>query len=170
MIMEILIPGLILVALMIYASTRIKKSAAQAYEPETIETDDFVIEKPAGFLTVIGGDPRYAFESYSKDFGGEAAPEFRKATAKITIFNSVEAAAKDRSDDQISSDISEKIGGRSYRVTEARRNVGGVGFKVFRKSSNRDGRIVRLEIVIIDEPTEEFLRDIETMLLSFEVK
>ena len=160
----------ILVALMIYASTRMKKTAAQAYEPETIETDDFIIEKPAGFLTVIGGDPRYAFESYSRDFGGEAAPDFRKATAKITIFNTVQEASKDRGDDQILSDTSEKIGGRSYRVTEARRDVGDVGFKIFRKSSNKDGRIVRLEIVVIDEPTDEFLRNIETMLLSFEVK
>lgn len=168
--MEILFFGLILVALMIYASTRIKKSAARAYEPETIETDDFIIDKPAGFLTVIGGDPRYAFESYSRDFGGEDAPEFRKATAKITIFNSLEDAAKDRGDDHIISDISEKIGGRSYRVTEARRRIGDVGFKVFRKSSNKDDRIIRLEIVVIDEPTDEFLRNIETMLLGFEVK
>jgi hypothetical protein len=168
--MEILIPGLILVALMIYASTRIKRSAAQAYEPETVETDDFIIDKPAGFLTVIGGDPRYAFESYSKDFGGEAAPDFRKATAKITIFDTVDEAAKDLGDDETISDISEKIGGRSYRVTEARRTIGDVGFKIFRKSSNKGGRIIRLEIIVIDEPTDEFLRNIETMLLSFEVK
>jgi hypothetical protein len=168
--MEILIPGLILVALMIYASTRIKKSAAQAYEPETIENDDFIIDKPAGFLTVIGGDPHYAFESYSKDFGGEAAPDFRKATAKITIFNTVQDAAKELGSDQIISDISEKIGSRSYRVTEARRTIGDVEFKVFRKSSNKDGRIIRLEIVVIDEPTDELVRNIETMLLSFEVK
>ena len=32
--MELLIPGLILVALMVYASTKIKKAAAAAFEPE----------------------------------------------------------------------------------------------------------------------------------------
>src|SRR6187399_163340 len=83
--MELLIPGLILVALMVYASTRIKKIAAKAFEAETIETADFVIKKPEGFLNVINGDPRYAFEAYSKEFGGPGAEEFRKGTATLTV-------------------------------------------------------------------------------------
>jgi hypothetical protein len=35
--MEILIPGLILVALMVYVSTRIKRAAARAFEPENVD-------------------------------------------------------------------------------------------------------------------------------------
>ncbi len=168
--MEILIPGLILVALMVYASTRIKKSAARAYEPETIETEDFVINKPAGFLTVIGGDPQYAFESYSKEFGTDSASEFRKATAHISVYNAGSRPAKRDAGDRIDSDVSKKIGGRSYRVTEARRTVKNVDFKVLRKSGEKNGRIVKLEIVLLNETTDEFLRNIEAMLLSFELK
>ncbi len=83
--MELLIPGLILVALMAYASTRIKRSAARAFESETIETDEFVIQKPEGFLNVLNGDPKFAFESYSKPYGQEPAQEFRQCTAKLRI-------------------------------------------------------------------------------------
>ncbi len=168
--MEILIPGLILVALMVYASTRIKKTAALAYEPETVETEDFVIQKPAGFLTVIGGDPRFAFESYSKEYGGETAPDFRKATAHITVHNAGSQPRGTDADDKIVSDVSKKFGGRSYRVTEARRTVRDVDFKVFRKSGETNGHIVRLEIVVLNETTDEFLRNIESMLQSFELK
>src|SRR5215218_1576466 len=84
--MELLIPGLILVALMVYASTRIKKTAAEAFEPETVESDEFIIQKPEGFLNVIGGDPAYAFEAYSKEYGGEGAQEFRQGTATVTVY------------------------------------------------------------------------------------
>jgi hypothetical protein len=55
--MEILIAGVILVAFMAYASTRIKRSAAKAFEAETVETDQFVIQKPDGFLNVIKRRP-----------------------------------------------------------------------------------------------------------------
>lgn len=168
--MEILIPGLILVALMVYASTRIKKSAAKAYEPETIETDDFVINKPAGFLTVIGGDPRLAFESYSKEFGAGSNSEFRKATANIRIFNRGDDSARPDPGEHIVSDISEKIGGRSYRLTEATRTVKNSDFTIFRKSSDSNGQIVRLEIVALSETTDDVKNDIESMLLSFELK
>jgi len=163
--MEILIPGLILVALMVYASTRIKKTAALAYEPETVETDDFVIHKPAGFLTVIGGDPQYLFESYSKEFGGEAAPDFRKATAYITRSDDGPAPG-----DVVITDRTEKISGRTYRVIEAERINKGVEFSVFTKSAMKDSGPIKLEVVALKETTNEMLQDIESMLLSFEIR
>ena len=63
--MEILIVGLILVGFMVYASTRIKRTAAEAFDAETVESDDFTIEKPAGFLHVLNGDAALSFEAYS---------------------------------------------------------------------------------------------------------
>ena len=168
--MEILIPGLILVALMIYASTKIKKSAAQAFEPELIETDAFILKKPAGFLTVIGGDPKLAFESYSKEFGTGEASEFRKATANVTVNSLGATSSKPPLEDDIISDRSEKIGGQTYRVAEAKRSVKNTDFRVFRKSGVKDGRVVRLEIIALSETTEDLVRDIESMLLSFELK
>lgn len=82
--MELLIPGLILVALMVYASTRIKRTAAAAWESETIDTEEFTIEKPAGFLHVLNGDPKFIFEAYSREFGVETAANLRAARAELT--------------------------------------------------------------------------------------
>lgn len=85
--MEILILGLILVALMVYASTRIKRSAAQAFEQEPIETDEFTLIKPAGFLHLINGDPAYKFQAYSKEFGTENASNRRQATVDLCLIS-----------------------------------------------------------------------------------
>src|SRR5713226_4104201 len=87
--MELLIPGLILVALMVYASTRIKKTAAVAFEPETIETDDFIIQKPDGFLNKINRDVQFEFEAYSKEFGGPGAEDFRQGTAHLRVYDGI---------------------------------------------------------------------------------
>lgn len=172
--MELLIPGLILVALMVYASTRIKKTAAAAFEAETVETDDFIIQKPEGLLTVLNGDERYAFESYSKEFGGEGAENFRKATAYLRIIDSasIEQAVADLRDpdDEPVSDISEVIGDNRYRVIEIKRVVSGIEFRVFYKLAAKAGKVYEFQVTVISETTDEFMRNIETMLNGFEVK
>src|SRR5580765_4355263 len=81
--MELLIPGLILVALMVYASTRIKKATAKAFEREEIDTADFTLVKPEGFLHLLNGDPAFAFQAYSKEFGTNGSSEKRQATIDI---------------------------------------------------------------------------------------
>lgn len=83
--MELLIPGLILVALMVWASTKIKNKAAAAFEPETIETDEFVIRKPDGFLHVVNDDSDLAFRAYSKEYGKNELNGDRQATIELTI-------------------------------------------------------------------------------------
>lgn len=172
--MELLIPGLILVALMVYASTRIKKTAARAFEPETIETDDFVIQKPEGMLNVIGGDPQYAFEAYSRDFGGTAAENTRRATAKLTVRYGVsmdEAAAEVRAaGSEVVSDINEVVGERRYRIIESTRIEKGVALHDAYKMAERNAKLYQLEVTTIAETTTEFMRNIEAMIVSFEIK
>lgn len=172
--MELLIPGLILVALMVYASTRIKKSAAAAFEPETIETEDFVIQKPDGFLNVIGGDLKHAFEAYSKEFGGEGADEFRQGRANLTIHDGgvVDSAiaAIRASGDEIVEDLTEVIGSKRYRIIEVKRVEKGVELCVFYKIAEKEARIYELEVVRLAETTDEFARKIDVMIDSFELK
>ena len=83
--MELAIPGLIIVALMVYASTKIKRMSAEAFAAEVVEGDKFVIEKPQGFLHVLNGDPQLAFEAYSKEFGKEHAEKIRQARFELRI-------------------------------------------------------------------------------------
>jgi len=172
--MELLIPGLILVALMAYASTRIKKSAAKAYEAETVETDEFIIQKPAGFLIVIGGDPQFAFEAYSKEFGGAGADDFRKATAKLRIYDkaSEHEIAKRVLDsgDSMVSDLSEVIAETRYRVIETGRSEKGVEFRDLHKIGERNTKTYELKISALAETTDDLTRNIEVLLSSFELK
>lgn len=172
--MELLIPGLILVALMVYASTRIKRSAARAFEAETIETDGFIIQKPDGFLNVINGDPEFAFEAYSKDFGGKGSENIRLATANVVVkIDTTVEAVKAKivaSGGEITEDRREKIGGTDYRMIEQNLHESEVDFRVLSKLAERDGEIYIFTIKTIAETTPEFMRNIEAMFDSFELK
>ena len=172
--MELLIPGLILVALMVYASTRIKKSAAAAFEPETIETDDFIVQKPDGFLNKINRDEQFEFEAYSKEYGGPGAENFRQGTADLRVYDgiSAEEAIANLSHEgvEITGDISEVVNEIRYRVIEAKRTEKGVEFRIFYKIAERNARVYVFEIAALAETSGEFMRKIETMLAGFEVK
>lgn len=172
--MEILIPGLILVGLMVYASTRIKKTAAAAFEAETIETQDFVIQKPEGFLNVVGGDTKYAFEAYSKDFGVEDAGNIRQGRVNLTALDgqTLDDSVKKlrETGEEIVDDISEVMGSRRYRVLETKRVEKGVSLCGYYKIAEKDGKIYRLEALRLAQTTYEFTRKIEVMVGSFELK
>ena len=147
--MEILIPGLILVALMVYASTRIKRNAAAAFEAETIESDEFVIQKPAEFLHNLNGDPRYVFEAYSRDFS-ESIQRLRVGTARITAIGdgvSLEAAASGiTSKGSVVEDTAEILDERHYRVITADETDGDVLTRTKHKLGERDGSVFQLEV------------------------
>jgi len=148
--MEILILGFILVALMAYVSTRIKKSAARAFEKETIETEDFSIVKPEGFLNPAGGNSEYAFEAYSKDFGENDAAEYRKATARIY-----------------------KNPGRGAELPdETEKTEKGVTIQTFRKilKTGDSGETYELEISVLKDYREQYFDKINELLNSFSLK
>ena len=172
--MELLIPGLILVGLMVYASTRIKRSAAKAFEAETVETDEFSIYKPEGFLNVINGDPGYAFEAYSKDFGTGPAAEFRLARAKMRIHKGTDLetaiASVKRAVSRIVSELAEVIGDAKCRLIEAEIEEKGVKFDAHYKLISKDNKTYEMQIVAVQETSGEFSRKIEEVLDSFSLK
>ena len=162
----ILIPGLILVALMIYASTRVKKIAAAAYDAETIETDEFVIQKPEGFLHNLNGDPKYIFEAYSK--------EYSKANDKLRFGTATVARITDRTVDEIISALLKKEGVvddspqvldglKYYELTQH-----GPETEVSYKLAEKSGNVYQLEITALDESKNG--QWVETFFDSFRVK
>ncbi len=78
-----MIPGLILVALMVYLSTRIKRTAAEAFAREEIDTGEFSLVKPEGFINPVKDASEYAFEAYSKDYGRDAAGNLPQASITV---------------------------------------------------------------------------------------
>lgn len=164
--MELLIPGLILVALMVYASTRIKKSAAAAFDAETIETDEFAIHKPEGFLHNLNGDPKYIFEAYSKEFS-KANDKLRAGTATIQRIDNktIDEVINDLSrGNGLTDDGIERLGEIAYRMLTRDNDEKIISYKL----AERNGRVYELEITAMDEAKSEPW--IHTFFDSFRVK
>lgn len=167
----ILIPGLILVALMVYASTRIKKNAAIAFERESIETGEFSITKPEGFLHPLNNDSEYVFEAYSKEFGQDHAEQTRQAMIDLLIFNNANIdVQRDEISREVTAIISKKAEGDDIIVIEAEREDSGIAFYSFYKLAARASKIYRLRISVLPEYKDAYLDRINEMLDSFELK
>src|SRR5262245_39275440 len=107
--MEILIIGVLLVALMVYVSTKIKKAAKQAYEQETFENEYFTITKPEGFIIPVKEASEFLFEAYSKDLGEEFTnEEFNQCQATVTEKAGIEAETEIVESEKLEKEISFK--------------------------------------------------------------
>ena len=168
--MEILIVGGIIVALMVYVSTRIKKSAASAYEEEAIDAPRFALVKPEGFLSPVEPSGSHAFEAYSKDFGEGDAEKLRQAEAHVEIlvdrpFAEACGAAR-RSVDRV---LSEETAERMFWL-RGEKAVDGVETEVYRKIVASGESVFDLEIRVLREKAEEYAARIVKLLESFQVK
>ncbi len=176
--MEILIIGGVLVVIMVIISTQIKKSAAQAFEREIIETDDFSIVKPAGLMNPIRDASAYAFEAYSKEYGEKKERNIWRAQVYLTVsedlnFASVGKNAKSEADKI----LSEKVGtdapeGQKIRLLESEKTEDDTSFYVFHKivESEIQQKVYDLQIKILKSFRDEYLGRVEEMLNSFCLK
>ena len=154
--MEFVIPGLILVAVMVYVSTRIKRSAAAAYDAETVETELFSVTKPEGFLAVASPRSPLLFEAYSKEFGTDGRENERMVTATARKSSEVSPPTEVSSEWHIGED----------KVVEFR---DGEAWVTRRTAATRGGDIV-FEIRSIVEPEGENARKIEELVRGFEAR
>jgi len=171
--MELLIIGLILVALMVFASTRIKKIAAGAFEPESIETENFRIEKPEGFLNVINGDPDLEFEAYSREFGTNTDANARQARAEIRFYGGlsmIDFLKRIEASDTIVSKLSEIVGEKKYSLIEVERTEKGTPRHDYYKIGAAGNGVRVLKVMALNETNESVTRNIESMIASFEMK
>ncbi len=171
--MEFVIPGLILVALMVYASTKIKRRAAEAFEPEHIETEQFLIEKPDGFLNVLNRDPSLELDIYSKEFGTDEASGSRAARIELRIYEKRTLAFATKALEEatkVTSKVSEMIDGKKYIVLEAESVEKGIGFREMYKLAEKGGRVFELKLKSLEDADGDIIAKAEQMLVSFEVK
>ena len=170
--MEILIVGVIVVALMVWASTRIKRTAAAAFEAETIETDKFTLKKSAGWLSIV--DPRepYLFEGYTKELGSKPNENVRLGTASIEAKTGTadEIVAQTIVDAEITDDIREVVSERHYRIIELKSIDDKMDIFEWLKFAEDDGSVYTFRIIALAEATDEFRRSVEAMVDSFELK
>ncbi|HTH52148.1 MAG TPA: hypothetical protein VL501_09455 [Pyrinomonadaceae bacterium] len=170
--MELLIPGLVLVAIMVWASTRIKRNAAAAFDAETVATDDFSVDKPAGWLSVVEPRDGYLFEAYTKDFGTNAAENIRRGTANVSVSD---GSVDDRvsqflGDSPATSDRREVIDGIHYRIVEREDEDADASYLETMKVAGKGGKVYTLTVTCLADATDEFRRGVEGMVDSFVLK
>jgi len=169
--MEILIPGLILVALMVYVSTRIKRTAADAYEKERVEMPDFAITKPEGFIIIESNDPDVVFGAYSKEYGLESADVFRQVAAVVRVYKD---HPLEKVRDSILSAASKTIderhlaGGSLIIETETMRDD--VVFNNESRLWEKGGSTSEFRVTALSETHETNKKNIDELISSFEVK
>ena len=176
--MEILIVGGILVALMIFASTKIKRSAAAAFEREEIEEEDFSLVKPEGYIHPFKENSPFVFEAYTKDFGDEEAKEFRRSRATLRVvsnsdFETVCRMAKKTADKILSKRFVEDApANQKIFLLENEKSENGVKFftrwKIVESRERR--KIYEFQVSILEEYGEEFADAASEMIRTFSVK
>ena len=172
--MELLIPGLILVVLMAYASTKIKKNAARAYEQETIETPEFSIVKPEGFICPVDYNEGLIFAAYSKEYGRDQTDGVRQASAEIrkfddAIFDEICERAKIGAV-RIVSENTGILNGAKSCVIAIERIDGEITLDAIHKIVEGVGKTYEFTITVLPEYKEDYSRKIDEMLDSFILK
>ena len=170
--MEIWIIGGAIVGLMIYASTRIKRNAAAAFAEETIDTDEFSLVKPEGFLNPVVREEFLAFYAYSKDYGEEGkAEKSRQGLIKLKILagRSLADIAKDITGKFDQTLREEKAGADTILLTGSRSEKD-VEKLYYHKLVARDERVFDLEMSILGDYRESYEAKAEKLLASFRVK
>lgn len=176
--MEILIIGVVVVALMVYVSTRIKKSAAAAFERETIETEDFRLIKPEGLLHPLRDESKFAFEAYSKEFGAENLRNIWQSNVELLVhsdakFKKICSDIKKSADEILSENVL-KDAPEDQRICliEGEQTLDDVKKRVFWKivESVSQKKVYELRIFVLEGNLPEFGEKAREMLESFTVK
>jgi hypothetical protein len=167
--MELLIPGLLLVALMVWASTKIKKHAADAFKTEFIDTENYSLQKPDGFLHVIG-DKDHELRAYSKEFGTDDKNGIRQATIEMDVF----AAGDLRSvrDSVRKAAAKSELTGQSSDVVQlnTEESANETTVSAFYKIVAAGNRVYRLRFAVLPEYLESHRSRIEETFDSFIIK
>ncbi len=176
--MEILIIGIIIVALMVYVSTKIKKNAAEAFKREVIETDEFYVEKPDGLMHPLRDKSEFAFEAFSKEFGDENLRNYWKANAELVVYNDrkfkdVCAEIKNSAEKLLSEgNLKETPEDQRICLIEGEQTVDEVKKHVFWKivESISQRRVYEFRIFVLEQHLNDFSTRAQEMIASFRVK
>jgi len=175
--MEIFIVGALVVALMVFVSTKIKKSAAEAFEPEFIERDEFTITKPEGFLSPVENRDGFLFEAYSRDYGEKKARNIWQANARLTAAPNLEfSAERQRAKTSAVKVLSEKVfetsSDEKVFLLESERKEEGfptIDFWKIVQSKTRQ-KTYSLRISVLEAYRETYIDRINEMMNSFRLR
>lgn len=164
--------------IMVIASTKIKKSAAAAYEPESVEKSDFKILKAEGFLYPLRDEPDFPFEAYSKLYGERGTRNIWRARVRLRIsdglkFQKMIKEIKDGDEKFISQknfdDIPDDQKGTILRTEKTEDEI---DYKVLRKiiQSKNQTKTYELKTTLLEPYSDEYTHRACKMMESFEIK
>lgn len=166
------------IAVLLFLSSRVRRSANTAFEPETIETEEFKINKPEGFLHPLNNEPEYPFEAYSREVGEKGAGRLQKSLVKISVknglvFKAARESAKKDADNIYSETILENAPqGQQICLLEGEKTENDVKRLVFHKivESENQGKTYDLEVSILEANEAEYIGRASELINSFTVK
>lgn len=157
-------------ALMVYVSTRIKKSAAAAFAREDITTKTFSFTKPEGFICVSERLSPEACFIHSPGFGEtEAAESAYQAEGRLSRHS--------RPFDDVKS---ESVAEGGFAVEDVRSNDcivrgvisdNGVDFKIFRRLiQGADGKTWDFNVKVLTGNLDEYQAKADEIVSSFRIR
>src|SRR5690606_23082952 len=162
--------GLIIVALMAYTSTKIKKAAREAFETETVSGDGYSITKSEGYMVPAREDNSpIEFEIVSKEFGGGECSKRRRVSLTLSISSGVLAGVRKEFRRQLTEITEDELVKDSQKTTLALtggRELESCPVRIFRRGFDRGGKIYRFEAVATLEDIEDNEENIKAMLDS----
>ena len=174
--MEIWIIGGLIVVAMVLISTKIKKTAAKAYEPETVETEEFLVRKPEGFLHPVRRRTEYPFEVYSKLYGADReARNIWRASAVLRVHDgkAIDRILTDAIKEETftAKDISQTDLGREC-VSRSEKTEDEMEYAVLRRivENRRLGKTWELQVTMLRKHEPEYAQRAAEMLASMDIK
>ncbi len=169
--MEILIIGFVIVALMVYTSTKIKKAAREAYEAETVETKEYSIDKPAGYIIPAMNDRSESkLEILSKEYGSDNCGKLRQVALTLAIDKGAEISSVRKAlRSELSNIQTDELIKDTQKITltiVGEMEQEGSPIHVFIKYFARNGNLYKFKVKAIEETIDDHLENIESMLDS----
>lgn len=166
------------IALLLFVSSKIRKAASAAYEPEQIERENFRIYKPEGYLNPVEWTEKKPFEAYTRELGERSAGRLRKSLAKLTVsdglvFDNLRKEIKKNAEQFVSVRFDEEAPeGERICLIETKKEADEITTVFLNKivESRRQKKTYDLEISILEEYRDEYEERIDRMLDSFALK
>ncbi len=158
---------------MIWASTRIKKNAAAAFERESIETNEYSLVKPDGFLHPLNDEGDRLFYAYSKDFGKGDADAERQAEIEVIAGpgGALKAAADEvKAGADVLSEEAFRTGTMNVRTLDVTRAENDITRRELHKLVQANDKVYMLRFAVLEDLYDDFARRASETLDSFDVK
>ena len=169
--------GLLLVATMVIVSTKIKRAAAEAYEPEVVDKPEFRIEKPAGFLYPLNAETEFPFEAYSKTYGERGTRNIWRARVRLRKSEGLNVRKLISEAGELETELDEKkmddLGVNQVgSILRSAKEEAEVDYKILRKivGDKSNNQTWELKTTMLAPYFDEYRDDVCDMMRSFELK